>query len=202
MENLHLPVQSGNNRVLRAMKRAYNIERYHYLVDMYRDLCPGSSLTTDMIVGFPTETEEEFVDTLKLTERVRYDQQFMFMYSPRKGTVAADTMKNDVPLADKKDRLTRLISLQEEISLEQNQEEVGRVHQVLVEGPARRGDDLMGRTRTDKTVVFAADTDLVGSLINVKITQAWAHTLKGEILVVDKNSGSGVRSTISASAGS
>lgn len=183
MENLHLPVQSGNDRVLRAMKRAYNIRRYHYIVDMFRDLCPTHSLTTDMIVGFPTETEEEFADTLRLTERVRYDQQFMFMYSPRRGTVAADQMRNDVPLEAKKDRLQRLINLQEAISAEKNAEEVGREHEVLVEGPARRGDDMMGRTRTDKVVVFPGDASLVGSLVRVRITQGLAHSLKGEMLV-------------------
>ncbi len=183
MENLHLPVQSGNNRVLRAMKRAYNIERYRTLVGIYRDLCPHGSLTTDMIVGFPTETDEEFEDTIRLTEDIRYDQQFMFMYSPRRGTVAADTMKNDVPVAVKKDRLARLIQLQESISLERNQAEVGRLHQVLVEGPSRRGDDMMGRTRTDKTVVFAGGEELVGQLVEVRVTEAWAHTLRGEVRI-------------------
>lgn len=186
MENLHLPVQSGNNRVLRVMKRAYNIERYKYLVGMYRELVPGGTLTTDMIVGFPTETEEEFLETLRLTEEMRYDQQFMFMYSPRKGTVAADTMRNDVPLEAKKDRLQRLISLQESISVEKNRQEIGRVHEILVEGPARRGDDMMGRTRTDKTVVFPGDSSLVGQVITIRITDAWAHTLKGEVLVAQE----------------
>jgi tRNA-2-methylthio-N6-dimethylallyladenosine synthase len=185
MENLHLPVQSGNNRVLRAMKRAYNIERYKFLVALYRDLVPGGALTTDMIVGFPTETEAEFSDTLRLVEQVRFDQQFMFMYSPRRGTVAADTLPNDVPLAVKKQRLERLIRLQEEISLEINRAEQGRLHEVLVEGPSRRGDDLMGRTRTDKAVVFPGDPALVGQLVTVRITEASAHTLRGEVVGAD-----------------
>lgn len=182
MEHLHLPVQSGNNRILRGMKRAYHVERYRQLVAMYRDLVPGGSLTTDMIVGFPTETEEEFRDTLRLVEEMRYDQQFMFMYSPRAGTVAAETMRNDVPLEVKKDRLQRLIALQEQISIERNREEIGRVHEVLVEGPARRGGDMMGRTRTDKTVVFPGDESLAGQLINVRIAGAWPHSLRGEVL--------------------
>ncbi|MBX3727764.1 MAG: tRNA (N6-isopentenyl adenosine(37)-C2)-methylthiotransferase MiaB [Candidatus Sumerlaeia bacterium] len=185
MENLHLPVQSGNNRILRAMKRAYNIERYKFLVALYRDLVPGGALTTDMIVGFPTETEAEFSDTMRLVEQMRFDQQFMFMYSPRRGTVAADTLRNDVPLAAKKDRLQRLITLQEEISLELNRAEEGRVHEVLVEGPSRRGDDLMGRTRTDKTVVFPGDPALVGQLVPVRIAQACGHTLRGELVGAD-----------------
>jgi len=136
-----------------------------------------------MIVGFPTETEEEFLDTMKLTEQVRYDQQFMFMYSPRRGTIAADEMKNDVLLADKKSRLHRLIELQEQISLEKNQEELHKTHEVLVEGPARRGDDMMGRSRTDKTVVFPGTEDMIGKLENVKIVEAWKHTLRGELIV-------------------
>jgi len=183
MENLHLPVQSGSNRVLRVMKRAYNIERYRELVGTYRSLCPDGSLTTDMIVGFPTESDEEFEETLRLTREMRYDQQFMFMYSPRRGTVAADTMTNDIPVAVKKERLTRLIDLQEKISIEVNRAEIGRTHQVLIEGPARRGDDLMGRTRTDKTVVFPGSAELIGTLQNVRIDEAWAHTLKGTIQV-------------------
>lgn len=184
MENLHLPVQSGNNRVLRAMKRAYNIEHYRKLVAFYRELCPTGALTTDMIVGFPTETDEEFEDTMRLTEELRYDSQFMFMYSPRRGTVAADTMVNDVPGAVKQARLQRLIDLQERITRELNADEVGRVHEVLVEGRSRRGDEIMGRTRTDKTVVFPGDLSLEGALVHVRVTGAFAHTLQGELVGV------------------
>ncbi|MBI5154503.1 tRNA (N6-isopentenyl adenosine(37)-C2)-methylthiotransferase MiaB [Candidatus Poribacteria bacterium] len=184
MEHLHLPVQSGNDRVLRAMKRAYNIERYKYLVSMYRELCPGGSLTTDMIAGFPSETEAEFEDTLRLTREMRFDQQFMFMYSPRRGTAAAETMAAEsVPLEIKKDRIARLIALQESISLEINQAEAGRVHEVLVEGPARRGDSLMGRTRTDKTVIFEGPESMAGQLVSVRITGGQSHTLFGELAV-------------------
>lgn len=183
MENLHLPVQSGNDRILREMKRAYNISRYHYLVDMYRDLVPTGSLSTDMIVGFPSETEEEFQDTLRLTERVRFDQQFMFMYSPRKGTVAADEMRNDVPLEVKKDRVQRLIALQERISLESNEAEVGKVHEVLIESSARRGNELYGRTRTDKPVVLPGDESLIGQLVKVEITKVLKNTLKGSLVL-------------------
>jgi tRNA-2-methylthio-N6-dimethylallyladenosine synthase len=180
MENLHLPVQSGNDRILREMKRAYNISRYHYLVDMYRDLVPGGAITTDMIVGFPSETDEEFKDTLLLTEKVRYDQQFMFMYSPRKGTVAADTMRNDVPMEVKKNRLQQLIDMQEAISLELNQAEVGRVHEVLAENFARRGEgELYGRTRTDKPIVFPGTDEMVGKIVAVRVEAAWKNTLKG-----------------------
>ncbi|MGF1573101.1 MAG: tRNA (N6-isopentenyl adenosine(37)-C2)-methylthiotransferase MiaB [Sumerlaeia bacterium] len=182
MENLHLPVQSGNDRILREMKRAYNIKRYHYLVEMYRDLVPSGSLSTDMIVGFPTETEEEFQDTLRLTEQVRFDQQFMFMYSPRKGTVAADHMRNDVPLEVRKDRVQRLINLQEEISLQLNEVEVGKVHEVLIESRSRRGNELYGRTRTDKPVVIPGDETLIGQLVHVEINKVLKNTLKGTLV--------------------
>jgi len=182
MENLHLPVQSGNNRVLRTMKRAYNIERYRQLISMFRESNPLHSLTTDIIVGFPTETDEEFEDTMRLVEEVRYDLAYMFMYSPRPGTVAADTMKDDVPQAVKKERLQRLIQLQESISLEKNQAEAGRLHEVLVEGPARKDvGSLQGRSRTDKSVIFPGHTRLVGTLVQVRITGCNSHTLFGEI---------------------
>jgi len=183
MENLHLPVQSGNDRVLRQMKRAYNTKRYRYLVEMFRDQNPLHSLTTDIIVGFPTETEEEFEETLQLVEEMRYDSAFMFMYSPRPGTVAADTMANDVPLRVKKERLQRLIERQEAISFEKNREEIGRTHEVLVEGPSRKNPDhLQGRTRTDKMVIFPGKSRLIGTLADVRITGGNSHSLLGEIL--------------------
>ncbi len=182
MENLHLPVQSGNDRVLRQMKRAYNSARYRHLVSLFREKNPLHSLTTDIIVGFPTETEEEFMETMQLVEEMRYDSAFMFMYSPRAGTVSAETMRDDVKMADKKDRLSRLIALQEQISLEKNQEEHGRIHEVLVEGPSRKSpDELQGRTRTDKRVVFPGKERLIGGLVNVRITGGNAHTLFAEV---------------------
>ena len=132
MENLHLPVQSGNDRILRTMKRAYNADRYRHLISLFREQNPLNSLTTDIIVGFPTETEEEFQETLKLVEEARYDSAFMFMYSPREGTVAAEEMRDDVPMAVKKRRLQELIDLQEHIAKEKNLAEIGPIHQVLV----------------------------------------------------------------------
>ncbi len=182
MENLHLPVQSGNNRILREMKRAYNAERYRHLISLFREHNPQHSLTTDIIVGFPTETDEEFQETLDLVEEMRYDSAFMFMYSPRAGTVSAETMRDDVPLVVKKERLKRLIDLQEAISLEKNNAEVGQTHEVLVEGPARKDPDaLQGRTRTDKRVVFKGQPRMIGNLVKVKITDNNSHTLFGEV---------------------
>lgn len=184
MENLHLPVQSGNDRILRVMKRAYNSTRYRYLVDLFREQNPLHSLTTDIIIGFPTETDEEYEQTLQLVRDVRYDLAFMFIYSPRAGTVSAETMADDVPMAVKKDRIHRLISLQEQISAEKNAEEIGRVHEVLVEGPSRKdAERLQGRTRTDKMVVFDGKPRLIGNLVQVRITGGTSHSLKGEVVV-------------------
>lgn len=182
MEHLHLPVQSGNDRVLRLMKRAYNSKRYRYLVDLFREQNPLHSLTTDIIVGFPTETDEEFEETLQLVREVRFDSAFMFMYSPRPGTVSAETMKDDVPLKVKKERVQRLIDLQEAISLEKNREEIGRIHEVLVEGPAKKDPTMLqGKTRTDKRVVFPGKGRLIGSLVDVRITDCNSHTLQGAV---------------------
>jgi tRNA-2-methylthio-N6-dimethylallyladenosine synthase len=184
MENLHLPVQSGNDRVLRVMKRAYNSTRYRYLVDLFREQNPLHSLTTDIIVGFPTETDAEYEDTMQLVRDLRFDSAFMFMYSPRPGTVSAETMKDDVPLRVKKERLQALIDLQESISNEKNQTEIGRVHEVLVEGLSKKDPEMLqGRTRTDKMTVFKANPRLIGSLAKVRITSAGPHTLVGEVVV-------------------
>ena len=183
MENLHLPVQSGNDRILRLMKRAYNAKRYRHLVSLFREQNPVHSLSTDIIAGFPTETDEEFAETLRLVEEVRFDSAFMFMYSPRAGTVSAETMRDDVPLRLKKARLQRLIELQESISAEKNREEAGRVHEVLVEGPSKKDPDaLQGRTRTDKMVVFRGNRRLVGTLAQVQITGGSSHTLFAEVV--------------------
>lgn len=186
MENLHLPVQSGNDRVLRVMKRAYNSKRYRYLVELFREQNPLHSLTTDIIVGFPTETDEEYRDTLRLVEEVRYDAAFMFMYSPRVGTVSAETMTDDVRLSVKKERLQELINLQEAISAEKNAAEVGRVHEVLVEGPSRKDPEMLqGRTRTDKMVVFAGKPRLIGNLVDLQITGGTSHSLRGEVVIAE-----------------
>jgi tRNA-2-methylthio-N6-dimethylallyladenosine synthase len=183
MENLHLPVQSGSDRILRKMKRAYNSTRYRHLVSLFREQNPLHSLTTDIIVGFPTETEEEFEETLRLVEEIRYDNAYMFMYSPRAGTVSAETMRDDVPIEVKKARLKRLIDLQESIALEKNREEIGRVHEVLVEGPAKKDpNQVQGHSRTFKRVVFDGNARLIGQRVQVRITGGTSHTLTGEIV--------------------
>ena len=182
-DHFHLPVQAGSNDVLRRMNRGYTREHYLSLVAALRDRLPDASITTDLIVGFPGESEADFAQTLDLVERVRFDAAFTFFYNVRTGTRAAE-WPDDVPLAVKKERLARLIRLQEAISLEKNQALVGRTLEVLVEGPARRNREahgnLVARTTSDKCVVFAGDESLVGQLAHVRIVEAAGHTLLGE----------------------
>jgi tRNA-2-methylthio-N6-dimethylallyladenosine synthase len=181
-EHVHLPAQAGNNRVLEAMNRKYGREDYLLLVQKIRQRIPQVTLTTDLMVGFPGETEEEFADTLDLVERVRWDAAFMFMYSVRPGT-AASKLADTVSAARKQERLAQLIKRQEEISAEKNRDLVATIQEVLVEGESRRSArELMGRTRGDKVVIFEGGTEMCGSLVRVKITQGAAHTLFGECL--------------------
>lgn len=184
MESLHLPVQSGSDRVLRLMKRSYNTRRYRELVARYRNENPVSSLTTDVIVGFPGETEDDFRETMELFREIRFDTAFMFKYSPRPGTVSAETMKDDVPEDVKNRRLRELIDLQEAISVEINNAEVGREHEVLVDGLAKKSEGwLCGYTRTFKRIVFPGSERLIGERVMVRVTAAPSgHTLSGEVL--------------------
>lgn len=176
-EHLHLPVQSGSSRVLRRMNRGYSREDYLALVERIRRTVPGIALTTDIIVGFPGETDEDFEETLSLVEQVRYDSAFTFIYSPREGTPAA-RFPDQVPEEVKKERIYRLIELQNKISAEQIQSLVGTEQEVLVEGTDEQG--LVGRTRTNRQVHFAGSPDLVGNLVIVEITEAGTWTLRGK----------------------
>jgi tRNA-2-methylthio-N6-dimethylallyladenosine synthase len=180
-ENIHLPVQAGSNRVLRRMKRFYTREHYLDLLARLREQVPGVTVTTDIIVGFPDETDADFEETYALIEQARWDSAFMFMYSPRAGTKAAEWL-DSIPLELKKHRLQRCIGRQEQISGEINASYVGRTIEVLVESVSRRSDqELMGRTRGDKCVVFPGAASLVGSLVQVRITESHPHTLFGEV---------------------
>ncbi len=179
-DHFHLPVQSGANPMLKRMARGYPIERYLDLVRRVRQALPEATLTTDLIVGFPGESEDDFLDTLRLVEEVRFDRSYMFMFSPRKGTPAA-SFPDQVPLAVKKERLARLIEVQDRISLEKNQGLVGRVVEVLVEGPsAKRPEIMTGRARDNRTVLFGGDRSLIGSLVPVRLTAAHTWTMLGE----------------------
>ena len=156
-EHAHLPLQSGSTRILKAMRRTYSRERYLRLVDELRAAIPDLALTTDIIVGFPGETERDFEETLEVVEEVGYDGAFTFVYSPRQGTEAA-SMPDQIPEEVKRERIERLVELVQRVAEARNHERVGRVEEVLVEGPSRTDPTLLrGRTRRNVTVNFAGD---------------------------------------------
>jgi tRNA-2-methylthio-N6-dimethylallyladenosine synthase len=177
-EHTHLPLQSGSTRVLKRMRRTYGRDRYLALVERLREAIPDLALTTDVIVGFPGETEEDFHETLEVVEEVRYDGAFTFVYSPRHGTEAAampDQVREDV----KRERIERLIDVVQRIARERNEERVGGVEEVLVEGPSRTDPELLrGRTRRNTTVNFRGD-GAPGELVPVRIERATSTTLAG-----------------------
>ena len=182
---IHLPVQHGNTDVLHRMRRTYTRDQYLDLIDRARAICPDVSLSTDLIAGFCSETEEEHRDTLSLMERIRYDHAFMFMYSERPETYAARKYTDDVPLDVKKRRLSEIIALQNRISLDNNRQEISREHTVLVEGPSKRSDEqLGGRTDSNKMVVFDRQHFEKGQYVRVRITDCTSATLLGEPLGV------------------
>ena len=177
-EHAHLPLQSGSTRVLKAMRRTYSRERYLRLVDELRAAIPDLALTTDLIVGFPGETDAEFEETVSVVEEVGYDGAFTFVYSPRQGTEAA-TMVDQVPEELKRERIERLVEVVQRVAEARNRERVGGVEEVLVEGPSRNDPDVLrGRTRRNTTVNFAG-TAAPGELVPVTIEGATSTTLKG-----------------------
>jgi tRNA-2-methylthio-N6-dimethylallyladenosine synthase len=177
-EHAHLPLQSGSTRILKAMRRTYSRERYLRLVDELRAGIPDLALTTDLIVGFPGETEEDFHETVTAVEEVGFDGAFTFVYSPRAGTEAA-AMADQVPEELKRDRIERLIDTVQHVAARRNAERVGRVEEVLVEGPSRTDPSLLrGRTRRNTTVNFAG-TAVAGDLVDVRIEDATSTTLRG-----------------------
>ncbi len=177
---IHLPVQSGSDAVLRAMKRTYTVCEYLDLVDRLRDAMPGVCLSTDVIVGFPGETEADFEATLALMRTVRYDSAFMFKYSPRKGTVAYREMPDTVSETEKGRRLEATIALQNRISEEINRTYVGQTLEVLVEGDARKGvGQAAGKSDGFKTVVFPRKGVRDNTFVDVEITGSTSRTLMG-----------------------
>jgi tRNA-2-methylthio-N6-dimethylallyladenosine synthase len=177
-EHVHLPLQSGSSRLLKAMRRTYDRERYLRLVERLRAAIPDLALGTDVIVGFPGETEDDFRATLEVVEEVRYDSAFTFIYSPRRGTEAAD-LPDQIPYDVKRERLERLVEVVQRIAAERNAERVGRVEEVLVEGPSRTDPTrLRGRTRRNTTVNFTGAA-APGDLVAVEIEQATSTTLAG-----------------------
>jgi tRNA-2-methylthio-N6-dimethylallyladenosine synthase len=179
-EHIHLPAQSGSSRVLKSMRRTYDRGRYLRLVDTLRDAIPDLALGTDLIVGFPGETDADFAETLSLVEEVRFDSAFTFIYSPRAGTEAA-SLPDAVPDAVKHDRLELLVEQVQRIAAERNAERVGRVEEVLVEGSSRTDATLLrGRTRRNTTVNFAGAAD-PGDLVDVLVEAATSTTLRGRV---------------------
>jgi tRNA-2-methylthio-N6-dimethylallyladenosine synthase len=177
-EQAHLPLQSGSTRILKAMRRTYSRERYLRLVGELRAAIPDLALTTDVIVGFPGETEDDFRETLEVVEEVGFDGAFTFVFSPRRGTEAA-TMPGQVPDEVKAERIERLIELCQRVALERNAARVGGVEQVLVEGPSRTDPSLLrGRTRRNTTVNFSGSAR-PGELVDVRIESATSTTLRG-----------------------
>jgi tRNA-2-methylthio-N6-dimethylallyladenosine synthase len=184
-EHIHLPLQSGSSRILKAMRRTYNRERYMDRVAMIREHVPDCAITTDIIVGFPGETDEDFEQTMEVVEDVRYDGAFTFIYSPRRGTEAA-RLENQVPHEVKRERMERLVDAVQRIQRERAQRFVGRTMEVLVEGPSRTDTSkLRGRTRHNKTVNFTGLAQ-PGELAQVEITGATSTTLAGEELLLSR----------------
>jgi tRNA-2-methylthio-N6-dimethylallyladenosine synthase len=177
-EHAHLPLQSGSTRILKAMRRTYGRERYVALAAKLRAAIPDLALTTDIIVGFPGESESDFRETLEVVEEVRYDGAFTFVFSPRHGTEAA-TMPDQVPEDVKRERIERLIEVVQRVASDRNRERIGRVEEVLVEGPSRTDPAfLRGRTRRNTTVNFVGTAE-PGELADVRIEDATSTTLRG-----------------------
>jgi tRNA-2-methylthio-N6-dimethylallyladenosine synthase len=177
-EHIHLPLQSGSSRLLKLMRRTYDRERYLTLVEKLRAAIPGLALGTDIIVGFPGETEDDFRQTLEVVEHVRYDSAYTFIYSPRHGTEAA-TLPDQIADEVKHERLERLVEVVQRIAAERNADRVGTVEEVLVEGVSRTDAALLrGRTRGNVTVVFTGEA-APGELADVEIAGATSTTLRG-----------------------
>lgn len=177
---LHLPVQSGSNRILKAMNRHYTKEEYLEKINKIKSLMPGIAITTDIIVGFPGETEEDFQETLELVKEVRYDSAFMFLYSNRKYT-RADMMPNQIPDDVKHERFNRLVDVVNSICAEINKEYKDKIVDVLVEGTSKTDESkLSGRTNNGKLVNFSGDKDSINKIVKVKITNPKSFSLEGE----------------------
>lgn len=185
VESAHLPVQSGSDRVLKLMHRGYIRARYLEIIRKLREVQPGIGLSTDIIVGFPGETEEDFEETLSLVREVQFDQAYLFKYSERRDTPAAG-MPDQVPQALREERLARLLAVVNETAARRYDAHVGRQVQILVEGPSKKNPErLTGRTRCNKIVVFDGASRHVGQVMDVKVTRTGSFTLYGEADVLE-----------------
>jgi tRNA-2-methylthio-N6-dimethylallyladenosine synthase len=178
--HIHLPFQAGSNRVLKTMRRGYTREKYIDIIWELRKARPGIAVTSDVMVGFPGETEEEFELTLDLIRTIEFDNLFSFKYSDREGTPAA-RMEGKIPEREKLERLARLQDLQRKITLKKNRELINKEVEVLVEGPSKKGQALTGRTITNKVVNFTCDNKYIGKLIDVTIKRVSFNSLSGEL---------------------
>ena len=185
-EHVHMAVQAGSDRVLEAMRRGYTKDEFLQLVDDLKSSVPGVNVTTDIIVGFPTETDEDFQETVDLVEKARFGGAFIFKYSPRPGTISYYKYADDVPDDEKQRRLEHLLDLQKRITDEENRQRVGETVEVLVEGPAKRKNDspdrYLGKTRDNRTVLFEGSDDMVGSRVNVAIDEGSVAGLVGRVV--------------------
>lgn len=182
MPHIHLPLQSGSDRVLRKMGRAYTFSHYFQLTEKLREFVPDISITTDLIVGFPTETSDDYEQTLDAVRSIEFDSAFMFRYSVRAGTAAARFI-DDVPEDEKIKRLSKLISIQKKVSFEKNQMEIDKVQSVLVDGYSKKGKEfLKGKTGGAKTILFPGNADIIGKACNVIVTSADSWTLHGNLV--------------------
>lgn len=177
---IHLPVQSGSDRILKEMNRRYTVEDYLGKVAKIRDIIPNCAITTDIIVGFPTETEKEFEDTVSLVEKVRYDGAFTFVYSPREGTKAA-AMDGQIPADIKKDRIMRLVDIQNEINREESSKYVGRTVEILFEDYDEKKQKYMGRDERGRMAYCEYPENVVGNFAEVEITSTGGMSLIGKI---------------------
>ncbi len=180
---IHLPIQSGNSRILKLMNRTYDREWYMNKVKRIREIIPECAISTDVISGFCSETEEEHKDTLSAMEEVRYDMAYMFFYSERPGTLAARKYKDDVPLEIKKRRLQEVITLQSKHSLENNLKKVGETFRVLIDKVSKKSDkEFAGRNSQNQIIVFPREHNKIGDYVNVKVERATAATLIGQVV--------------------
>jgi tRNA-2-methylthio-N6-dimethylallyladenosine synthase len=182
-KSIHLPVQSGSTRMLGMMKRSYTREWYMDRIAAIKRIVPGCAITTDIIAGFCSETDEDHQETISVMHEVGYDYAYMFKYSERPNTLAAKKFPDDVPEDVKSRRLDEIIALQQELSLKSNKLDIGKEFEVLAEGVSKRSDQqLFGRTSQNKVVVFAREAYNPGDYVKVKIVSCTAATLRGELL--------------------
>jgi len=180
-EHLHLAMQSGNDEVLRRMNRGYTAAHFYEIVQKLRAAIPNIAITTDIIAGFPGETDEQFMDTYKMMQKIRFDYAFTFKYSPRAGTKAAQ-YPEQIPEETRLKRLQKLIKLQQQITLEKYQEQIGKIKEIYVERLSKKSDkEVAGKSRDFKITVFPGSKALIGKFVQVKITDAVGWTLRGEL---------------------